>query len=60
MKFGIDIPGTVKEAVSLDESNGKNIWKYEIRLKMKNYHVAFKLCKKGYKYPVGHTKLLAI
>ena len=36
MKFGIDIPGTVKEAISLDEANGKNIWQDEIKLEMKN------------------------
>ena len=26
MKFGIDIPGAVKEAVRLDEANGNTIW----------------------------------
>ena len=57
MKFGIDIPGTVKEAVSLDESKGNTLWKYAIKTQMKNSRVDFKLCKKGEKAPVGHTKI---
>ena len=32
MKFGIDIPVTVKEAVSLDESNGNTLWKDTIKI----------------------------
>ena len=31
IKFGIDITGTVKEAISLDEANGKYLWKYAIK-----------------------------
>ena len=57
MKFGIDIPDTMKETVSLDESNGNTLWKYAIKLEMKNSRVDFKLCKKGEKAPVGHTKI---
>ena len=57
MKFGIYIPVTVKEAVSLDKFNGNFIWKDAIKLHMKNSRVDFKLCKKGEKYPVGHTEV---
>ena len=57
MKFGIDIPGTMKEAVYLDEANGNNIWQDSMKLKMKNSRVAFKLCEKGEKVTVGHTKI---
>ena len=32
MKFGIYIPGTMKEAVRLDEANGNTIWQDEIKL----------------------------
>ena len=31
MKFGIDIPGTVKEDVSLDEANVNNLGKDSIK-----------------------------
>ena len=57
MEFGVDIPGTVKGVVSLDKANENNIWQDEIKLDMKNSSVAFKLCNKGEKYPVGHTKI---
>ena len=57
MKFGIDIPGTVKEAVRLDGANGKNLCKDAIKLEMNNPRVALKLFEKGEKAPVGHTKI---
>ena len=46
MKFGIDIPGTVKEAVSLDEFGGNTLWQDAIKTEMKNSRVDFKLCEK--------------
>ena len=57
MKFGIDIPGTVKETVSLDEANGNTLWQDEIKTEMKNPCGALKLCDKEEKAPVGHTKI---
>ena len=36
MKFGIDITGTVKQAVSLDEYNRNTLWKDAIKLKINN------------------------
>ena len=57
MKFGIYIPGTVKEDVSLDEANGNTLWQYAIKLEINNSLVAFKLCNKGGKAPIGHTKI---
>ena len=44
MEFVIHIPITVKEAISLDESNGNTLWKDAIRIEMNNSRVAFKLC----------------
>ena len=58
MKFGVDIPSTVKEAVSLDEAKRKTLWQDAIKLDMKNSTFAFKLYQKGDKAPVGHTKTL--
>ena len=57
MEFGIHIPITVKEDISLDESNGNTLWKDAIRIEMNNSRVAFKLCQKGEKYPVGNNKI---
>ena len=57
MKFGIDIPGTVEESVILDEANGNTLWQDAIKLEMNNSRVDFKLCEKGEKAPVGHTKI---
>ena len=42
MKFGIDIPGTVKETISLDEANGNTLWKVAIKLDLNNSRVDFK------------------
>ena len=36
MKFGMDIPGTVKEYVRLDEYNGNSLWQDVITIKMEN------------------------
>ena len=47
MEFGIDIPGTLKEAVSLDEANVNTLCQDAIKLEMKNSRVAFNLCEKG-------------
>ena len=57
MKFCIDIPGTVKDAVSIDEDNGNTLWKNAIKLEMKNSRVDFKICEKVEKTLVGHTKI---
>ena len=43
MKFGIDIPGTVKEIVSIDEANKNTIWQDAIKLEMNNPRVYFNL-----------------
>ena len=57
IKVGIDIPDNVKEALSLDKSNRNNICQAAIKLDMNNSHVSFKVCEKGGKSPVGHTKM---
>ena len=41
MKFGTNIPGTVKDAVSLDEANGNTLWQDAIKPEMKNLRVVF-------------------
>jgi len=43
MKFGIDIPRTVEEAIRLDNEDGNTLWQDSIKLEMKNSRIAFKL-----------------
>lgn len=57
MKFGIDIPGTVKQALDLDEKNGNTLWQDAIEKEMKNSRIAFKLLERGAKAPVGHKEI---
>ena len=62
MGFGIDIPRTVKEAVSIDESNGNTLWKYSIKTEINNSRVAFNssYARKERKILLVIPKLLAI
>ena len=57
MKFGIDIPGTVEQAIKLDEANGNTLWQDAIKLEMKGSRVAFELQEIGQKAPVGFTEI---
>ena len=57
MKFGIEIPGTVDQAVALDNQNGNTLWQDAIVKEMKNSRVAFKLLEQGEKPPVGHKEI---
>ena len=57
MKFGIDIPGTVEQAIKLDTANGNTLWQDAIKKEMINSRVAFKLLEKGERPPVGHTEI---
>ena len=57
MKFGVQIPGTVEEAIALDIENGNTLWQDAIKLEMTNSRVAFKLREKGEKAPVGYTQI---
>ena len=57
MKFGVQIPGTVEEAIELDRANGNTLWQDAIKLEMKNSRVAFQLKERGEKAPAGHTQI---
>jgi hypothetical protein len=41
-KFGIQVPKTWDEAVTLDEGNGKTLWQDAIRKEINNIRIAFK------------------
>ena len=57
MKFGIDVPGDVAEAMKLDAANGNSLWLDSITKEMKNSRVAFELLDKGDKAPVGYKEI---
>ena len=57
MKFGIEVPRNVKEAMLLDEKNGNHLWEDAIKKEMTNARVAFKLMGKEEKPPPGHKHI---
>ena len=57
MKFGIEIPGTVEQAIALDAKNGNSLWQDAIKKEMKNARVAFSLLPRGEKPPVGYKEI---
>ena len=57
LKFGVEVPQTVQEALELDRKNGNNLWANAISKELKNVIVAFKLLGKGQCPPPGSTKI---
>ena len=57
MKFGVEIPGTVEEAISLDKNNGKSLWQDSIDKEMKNSRIVFNILDRHGKPLVGYTKI---
>ena len=55
MKFGVEIPGTIEEEVSLKENNSNTLWKNCIVKETKNSRIAFKLLERHGKIPFGYT-----
>ena len=57
MKFGIEVPTTVEEALELDRNNGNNLWADAIKKEMKNSRVAFQLLGRDERPPVGFKEI---
>ena len=57
MQFGVELPGTFKEAVIHDEKNGNSLWQDFIKKQINNSRISFKLLKKHGKPPVGYTDI---
>ena len=57
MKFGIEVPGTVEEAIHLDKQNGNTLWQDAIRKEMVNSRIAFKLMERHTSPPVGFKEI---
>jgi hypothetical protein len=57
VKFGIEVPNTVEEALALDRKNGNNYWENAIKKEMDAVEVAFKFNSIGEKPPPGYKKI---
>ena len=57
MKFGIQIPTTVKEALALDRENGNNYWEEAIKKEYDEVSVAFKLLKDNQQVPPTYQEI---
>ena len=57
MKFGVEVPTNVKEAMLLDEKNGNHLWEEAIKKEMKNARVAFQLLEREDKPPPGYKRI---
>ena len=57
MKFGVVVPGSVDEAIKLDEKNGNDFWKNAIVKELKNVIIAFRLLEPDEHLPVGSKEI---
>jgi uncharacterized membrane protein len=53
-KFGIRVPKTVDEAVTIDKETGTKYWQEAFNLEAKNVDVAFQELEDGENVPVGY------
>ena len=58
MKFGIDVPGSVEDAMKLDDANRNTFWQDAIEKEMKNARVVFNLLPRDDKPPVGFKEII--
>ena len=58
MKFGVEIPVTVEDSISLYEKNGNSLWKDYTEKEMINLRIFFKLLERRGKLPVGYTEII--
>ena len=57
IKFGIEVPSTVEEALCLDHSNGDKLWQEAIAKEMANSRVAFQILDADEQLLVGFTEI---
>jgi hypothetical protein len=57
LKFGVQVPSSVKEALALDKENGNTLWSDAINKELKNVLVAFQLLEDGETLPVGSKRI---
>jgi hypothetical protein len=52
-KFGIELPKTVEEALSIDKASNTTFWRDAITKEMKNVSITFDILEGGRKVPIG-------
>ena len=57
IKFGIEVPSTVGEALRLDLENGDKLWQEAIGKEMANSRIAFQVLGTDDPPPVGFTEI---
>ena len=55
IKFGVEVPSTIEEALRLDLENGNKLWQETIAKKMANSRVTFQILEADDQPPVGFT-----
>ena len=56
-KFGVRIPKTATEALSLDAASGNTMWQYAMHQEMKNVWIVFEPCANVSNVPKGYQKI---
>ena len=56
-KYGIHVPTSIKDALSIDKETETTFWIDAIKKDMKNGMVAFQIKENGEKAPVGHQRV---
>jgi hypothetical protein len=57
LKFGIEIPKTVNEALALDHKNGNTLWADAIAKEIREVRIAFNILPDGGSAPIGYQKI---
>jgi hypothetical protein len=57
LKFGIQVPRSVDEALKLDKENDNDLWQKAIDKELKNVLIAFQLLEEGESLPVGSKEI---
>ena len=57
IKFGVEVPSTVEEALQLDLENSNKLWQETIAKEMTNNRVTFQIFETDEQPPVGYTEI---
>ena len=57
VKFGIEVPRTVREALELDRKNGNTLWADAIKKEMEVVRTAFRIADDGEVVPIGYQQI---
>ena len=57
IRFGIEVPDTIDEALNLDKTNGNDLWRNAIDKELNKVRVAFQLLDDNEEIPVGSKKI---